>query len=196
MQQTEGMTSSTSISVVILGTKCAGGMKGGVFTVMSYLMPLMPNRDLPPAKRAMPLHASANICPDDDVSIFLGLSGTRKTTLSADPKCDLNGDDEHVWHTKGVFNIEGGCYAKTIGLIVESGLCKRALVQWSYAIGVPKPLSLRVVIYGTDKATSLQMILPSLLPPAGSSSAAHRVTLSSQVGRHYVHCDCLVLVAW
>merc|ERR1711963_967446 len=125
-RQTEGMTSSTSIAVsfdrkemVILGTQYAGEMKKGVFTVMNYLMPLQPERSLPPAERALPLHASANIGPDNDVSIFFGLSGTGKTTLSADPKRALIGDDEHVWHTKGVFNIEGGCYAKTIGLTYE-----------------------------------------------------------------------------
>jgi len=125
-RQTEGMTSSTSIAVsfkrremVILGTQYAGEMKKGVFTIMNYLMPLMPTRDLPPAERALPLHASANIGRDNDVSIFFGLSGTGKTTLSADPKRDLIGDDEHVWHPKGVFNIEGGCYAKTIGLTRE-----------------------------------------------------------------------------
>jgi len=125
-RQTDGMTSSTSIAVsfsrkemVILGTQYAGEMKKGVFTVMNYLMPLAPKRELPPADRALPLHASANIGPDNDVSIFFGLSGTGKTTLSADPKRDLIGDDEHVWHTKGVFNIEGGCYAKTIGLTRE-----------------------------------------------------------------------------
>jgi len=125
-RQTEGMTSSTSVAVsfarkemVILGTQYAGEMKKGAFTVMNYLMPLMPKRDLPPADRALPLHASANIGPDNDVSIFFGLSGTGKTTLSADPKRELIGDDEHVWHTKGVFNMEGGCYAKTIGLTRE-----------------------------------------------------------------------------
>merc|ERR1719400_1822641 len=125
-RQTPGMTSSTSISVsfkrremVILGTQYAGEMKKGVFTVMNYMMPLMPKRELPPAERALPLHASANIGPANDVSIFFGLSGTGKTTLSADPKRDLIGDDEHVWHTKGVFNIEGGCYAKCIGLTRE-----------------------------------------------------------------------------
>merc|ERR1719433_279856 len=125
-RQTDGMTSSTSVSVsfkrqemVILGTQYAGEMKKGVFTVMNYLMPLMPKRELPPAERALPLHASANIGPDNDVSIFFGLSGTGKTTLSADPKRALIGDDEHVWHPGGVFNIEGGCYAKTIGMTRE-----------------------------------------------------------------------------
>merc|ERR1719198_1302350 len=102
------MTSSTSVSVsfrreemVILGTQYAGEMKKGVFTLMNYLMPLKPKRDLPPEDRALPLHASANIGPANDVSIIFGLSGTGKTTLSADPKRDLIGDDEHVWTTKG-----------------------------------------------------------------------------------------------
>ena len=88
--------------MVTLGTRYAGDFKKGVFTVLNKFMPLIPRRDLPPAELALPLHASANIGPDSDVSILLGLSGTGKTTLIADPK-DLIGDDMHVWHTKGVF---------------------------------------------------------------------------------------------
>merc|ERR1719163_2359798 len=120
------MTSTTSVALamcraemVILGTQYAGEMKKGVFTVMMYHMPLRPDRDLPPAERALPLHSSCNVGPDGDVSVFFGLSGTGKTTLSADPKRKLVGDDEHVWTTKGVFNIEGGCYAKCIDLTEE-----------------------------------------------------------------------------
>lgn len=123
---TEGMTSATSVAVsfergemVILGTQYAGEMKKGVFTVMMYHMPFMPGKTLSLADRGLPMHASANIGKANDVSIFFGLSGTGKTTLSTDPQRDLIGDDEHVWTRDGIFNIEGGCYAKTIGLTRE-----------------------------------------------------------------------------
>ncbi|MCA9181147.1 MAG: phosphoenolpyruvate carboxykinase (ATP) [Planctomycetales bacterium] len=128
---TAQMTSTTSVDLsfelrefVILGTQYAGEMKKGVFTIMNYLMPrqgvLSMHCSANQGDPSHPSHGGGGGSGAEDVTLFFGLSGTGKTTLSADPQRLLIGDDEHCWSDEGIFNIEGGCYAKVIHLTAKN----------------------------------------------------------------------------
>ena len=152
--------------VIIGGTQYGGEIKKSIFSIMNYLLPL---------QGVFPMHCAANVGPDGDTALFFGLSGTGKTSLSADPDRRLIGDDEHGWGDDGIFNFEGGCYAKTIRLSEEKEpQIYHAIRFGSIAENVIYDPHTRVIDFDSDEITEntratypLEYIDNVLLPGIG-----------------------------
>ena len=170
-----------SQKIVLIGaTSYAGEMKKAIFSVMNYLLP---------AKNIFPMHCSANIGKNNETVLFFGLSGTGKTSLSADPERMLIGDDEHGWSDKGIFNFEGGCYAKCInlnpnaepqiwnaiksGAVLENVVIDRESLKPDFDDGS--------ITENTRAAYSLTSIPNAVQPSLGGKSK----------GNHFPYCRCI-----
>ncbi|MEM7621027.1 MAG: phosphoenolpyruvate carboxykinase [Pseudomonadota bacterium] len=152
--------------VLIGGTSYAGEIKKSVFSYLNFSLP---------EKAVMPMHCSANVGQHDDVAVFFGLSGTGKTTLSADPKRTLLGDDEHGWSENGVYNFEGGCYAKTINL------CANAEPEIYAASNKFGTVLENVVLHGTSRQPDF--CNNSLTENTRSAYPLHYIANASSVGQ-------------
>lgn len=164
--------------ILIGGTGYAGEIKKSIFTVMNYLMP---------QENVLPMHCSANIGLNGDVAIFFGLSGTGKTTLSTDPRRRMIGDDEHGWSDKGIFNFEGGCYAKVINLSPhaepEIWKCTRRFGTILENV-VMDPISRRIDLYDSlftenTRAAYPLHSLPNIQPNSRGGPPTHVIMLAA-----------------